>query len=146
MVPLWAGFAISYVLTQLPGYISPLLGQWSDSCTLSWGRRRPFIAFGQLAACAALYGMFAADNYWTLACCHGLYGLGNTISCTAYLAVLPELVPTEQRGAAAGWAAFINGSAHLAGYWVGVLVGDGRLSQAGAYCLLIGLNFAGERN
>ena len=31
--------------------------------------------------------MHAAEDYWTLACCHGLYGLGNTISCTAYLAV-----------------------------------------------------------
>eukprot|EP01052_Picozoa_sp_SAG31_P059751 SAG31_NODE_19013_length_614_cov_1.687379_1_plen_108_part_10 len=108
------------MLAQLPGYVAPLLGQWSDSCTTRWGRRRPFIAVGQIAACAALYGMSAATDYWTLACCHGLYGLGNTVSCTAYLAVLPELVPTTQRGVAAGWAALINGGAHLAGYAIGV--------------------------
>ena len=88
---LWTAGNVSIAL------VSPLIGAMSDGTTSRMGRRRPYIVVGQLGACAALWGMMTARGYWTLAICHGLYGLGNTISCTAYRPPRPPRTALRRR-------------------------------------------------
>ena len=88
--------------------VQSLMGMLSDRSMSRWGRRRPFIASGTLAQLVVLAligfaaGMSGMAGYWVL---FGLYILSMVASDTAHAAtqgLIPDLVPEEKRGTAAG--------------------------------------------
>lgn len=112
--------------------VPPLVGAWSDRVKFRIGRRRPFMVFGTLANLAALVGlatfpfMDMRTNLWGFAGAYWLYvgaylvaNLTNNFATAPYTALLPDIVPKEQRGSASGWYGLMT----LLGNGVGIVIG-----------------------
>jgi MFS family permease len=115
--------------------VQALMGMLSDRSTSRWGRRRPFIAGGTLAQLVVLTligftaGLSGLQGYWVL---FGLYILSMVASDTAHAAtqgLIPDLVPEEQRGTAAGVKALLEVPFPLifVSFVIGKLVSTGNL-------------------
>ena len=115
--------------------VQALMGILSDRSTSRWGRRRPFIAAGTLAQVIVLAmvgftaGLSGLQGYWVL---FFLYILSMVASDTAHAAtqgLIPDLVPEEQRGTAAGVKALLEVPFPLifVSFVVGKLVSSGNL-------------------
>ena len=138
-----AALGMVNMLIQISGFTMPLIGAWSDrteSLLGIRGARRPFILYGQLGVLFSIYIMMRATTLTELALGNFLFSALNNLPTTVYAAVLPELVPPAQRGRAGSFQMFMQFGGSLLGYVLGVLVGDGRLSQDRAYWLLLVVN------
>lgn len=88
--------------------VQALAGLLSDQCTSRWGRRRPFILAGSLASMLVLIliGMSAQltgeTGFWTLFALVILLNVASNNTQAAQQALIPDLVPPEQRGIASG--------------------------------------------
>ncbi|MGD9117209.1 MAG: MFS transporter [Dehalococcoidia bacterium] len=88
--------------------VQPIAGAISDRSGFSWGRRRPFILVGTLAAVLFLAGIGWAGSFLAL---FAIYCLLQTASNTAqgpYQAFIPDLVPPGKRGLASGVKGFLE--------------------------------------
>ncbi len=95
--------------------LPPLMGAWSDRVRFKMGRRRPFMLIGTalnlvgLAGLAyfpfletgSLWGFTGA--YWLYVAAYLLANFANNVATAPYSALLPDIVPPDQRGAASGW-------------------------------------------
>lgn len=89
--------------------VAPLFGALSDRITLPFGRRRPWIVAGTLMNILGLFGLAyfpRANDLSSLP----LYILAfmwvefwNNVATAPFSALIPDIVPREQRGSAAGW-------------------------------------------
>jgi MFS family permease len=126
--------------------VAPLIaGALSDRCASRWGRRRPYMALGiainvigLLLMAASLSVSKPVENPASLtAAIFGNPGLllyfvsylvvqlGNNVTSAAYMGVIPDLVPHEQRGKASGFMALKSQAGTLFGaVGVGLLLGD----------------------
>lgn len=103
-----------------------IIGAWSDRCTSSWGRRRPFMIVGvpvNLLGLGILWREGDLQNFWLYLLGFWVVQLGNN-STASYTGVIPDLVPEDQRGESSGYMAAMNllGTilgAFLSGYLVG---------------------------
>ena len=104
-----AGKAGFYGSLRLWGLMIALLAQslWgalSDRTTLRWGRRRPYIFGGTIAglvliaAIGSLFGMSGMSGYWLLFVLTILLQIATNAGQAAQQALIPDLVPDEQRG------------------------------------------------
>lgn len=82
--------------------IQPVAGSLSDSSSLRWGRRRPFILGGTLAALMFLPGIGLAQTFAMLFAAYCLLQVSANIAQGPYQALIPDLVPTGKRGLASG--------------------------------------------
>ncbi len=91
-----------------------LWGMLSDHTTLRWGRRRPFVFFGTLAALvfivaigasAGLTGMSGFTLFFVAAL---LLSVASNAGQAAQQAVIPDLVPEEKRGRFSGVKAILE--------------------------------------
>lgn len=88
--------------------VQPLVGAISDRSRLRWGRRRPFMLAGILAAIPFLLIIGLTENYWLLfAAVLGLQVASNTAH-GPYQGVIPDQVEPEARGRASGFFGFAN--------------------------------------
>ncbi len=78
--------------------VQPMVGYLSDRTTLSWGRRRPYIAVGSLLATVLMVGIGAATNYLWLLVASVLVQLFANVAQTPYDAMVKDQVPQNQRG------------------------------------------------
>lgn len=143
--------------------VSPLyFGALSDRCASKWGRRRPFIGWGVginilgLALMALTYynaapvkdptwenyGFFriaglllASPQYLLFLGAYMVVQLGNNIASAAYMGVIPDIVPEDQRGAASGYMALMSQLGTLLGA-VGCGLLLGKSPAATKYALL----------
>jgi MFS family permease len=123
-----------------------LMGMLSDRSTVSWGRRRPFILTGTLitAALTILIGFTAGmenlTGFWILFAIGLVQAVASNMGQAAEQAIIPDLVPDEQRGRFSGvkalleiplpliLVAFTVGKLVSKGYiWAGLLVAVGVL-------------------
>ncbi len=81
----------------------PLFGMLSDNTRGVWGRRRPYIAAGALLLIlsALLLGTAGSISIFVLALM--INQVGSNAANASYQALLPDLVPREQRGTASGY-------------------------------------------
>ncbi|MEP7358912.1 MAG: MFS transporter, partial [Anaerolineales bacterium] len=113
--------------------VPPFMGAWSDRVRSRLGRRRPFMLVGTALTLAALAGMayfpfLPAAPLWGFSVAFWLYigayllaNFANNFATAPYSALLPDVVPVEQRGSASGWYGLMT----LLGNGVGiVLVGS----------------------
>src|SRR5205823_8895137 len=102
------GEALAFVL--VPGafvslFANPLFGMLSDRTRgrlASWGRRRPYIFFGTLINIVGLIWMAASHDIVSLAAAYILVQFSNNAATAPFHALLPDIVPPEQRGLTSG--------------------------------------------
>lgn len=83
--------------------VQPAAGALSDRCRVRWGRRKPFMVVGTLGDVVCLLGLTLAGSYAALVipyCCLQIFS--NTAE-GAYQGLLPDQVPSPERGRAAGY-------------------------------------------
>ena len=102
------GEALAFIL--VPGafislFANPLFGMLSDETRgrfARFGRRRPYILFGTLVNVGALVWMALARDIVSLAVAYALIQFSNNAATAPFHALLPDIVPKEQRGLASG--------------------------------------------
>ncbi len=102
------GVALAFVL--VPGafvslFANPLFGLLSDRTRgrlAVWGRRRPYILIGTLVNIGGLVWMALAPNIPSLAIAYVIVQFSNNAATAPFHALLPDIVPVEQRGLASG--------------------------------------------
>jgi len=120
---------------------APIFGALSDRIRLPGGRRKPWIVIGSTGTVLGLVGLAylikpgvpASVIPWTLAFL--VVELFNNIATGPYSALIPDLVPPEQRGAASGWLGLMIMLGTFAGGIMGFLIGP--LGIAGVYFIII---------
>src|SRR5256885_4670657 len=118
------GEALAFVL--IPGafvslFANPLFGMLSDRTRgrlAALGRRRPYILIGTLVNIIGLIWMAASRDIVSLAAAYVLVQLSNTAATATFHALLPDMVPPEQRGLTSG----VIGLLAIAGSIGGVIV------------------------
>ncbi|MDQ2906630.1 MAG: MFS transporter [Ktedonobacteraceae bacterium] len=118
------GEALAYVL--IPGafvalFSNPLFGMFSDRTRgrlAAWGRRRPYIFSGVLVNVAALVWMATARDIPSLAIAYIIVQFSSNAAQAPFHALLPDIVPAQQRGMASG----VMGLVQLLGTIAGIVV------------------------
>ena len=118
------GQALAFVL--IPGafvslFANPLFGMLSDRTRgrlASWGRRRPYILFGTLVNIIGLIWMATSRDIVSLASAYIIVQFSNNAATAPFHALLPDIVPPEQRGLTSG----VMGLLSIAGSIGGVIV------------------------
>jgi MFS family permease len=154
MAPHLRVIALSFITaaSAIIAVVVPLFaGALSDRCTHPLGRRRPFIVVGVLVnlvglflmwlsyrhagvlhanlghepnASEALKTLFSSSNFLMFVSAYMVVQFGNNLATAAYSGLIPDLVPSDQRGAASGYMAIMSQAGTLAGViGVGVLLG-----------------------
>lgn len=80
---------------------NPVAGLFSDRTRSAWGMRRPWLLGGALLGVAGLY-LVATGGLWALALGWWLAQLGFNALLAALTALLPDQVPSHQRGTVSG--------------------------------------------
>ncbi|MBC7224438.1 MAG: MFS transporter, partial [Anaerolineae bacterium] len=117
---------LSSVGLAVAAVAQPLSGHLSDRIRTPWGRRRPWILAGTLGdfACLALLG--AAGGVPAIAAGYILLQVTSNIAHGPAFGLIPDLVPPQHRGTAAG----AKSLAEMAGLIAGGLVA-GHLAEQG---------------
>jgi MFS family permease len=119
------GSALAFVL--VPGafvslFANPLFGLLSDRTRgrlAVWGRRRPYILLGTLVNVGGLVWMASSRDIVSLAIAYIIVQFSNNAASAPFHALLPDIVPEEQRGLTSG----VMGLLSLSGSIGGVIVG-----------------------
>jgi MFS family permease len=126
---------------------APVFGALSDRIRLPGGRRKPWILIGTLGNVLALpalaYLMKPGHPEsvlgWSIAFL--FVELFNNVATAPFSALIPDMVPTEQRGSASGWLGLMTILGNLAGGLTGFLIGP--LGIPGVYFILMGVMLLG---
>jgi maltose/moltooligosaccharide transporter len=108
--------SLSHVISVV---FSPLVGTLSDRAKTPWGRRRPFLVGGAIAAGAFLFVLPHVFNYWFFLLVLSLFFMFSVGYQIPFYALIPEVAPEGQRGV---YATF-TGLLRLAG--AGLVMGVG---------------------
>lgn len=98
---------------------APLFGTVSDRCTHRWGRRRPFLVVGTLGVVAMLAGMGLSENVVFFGAFYIAMQTFSNLAACPFNALVPDVIPYEQRGTASGYL----GAAYSLGTLSGTVVG-----------------------
>jgi MFS family permease len=103
--------------------VAPFFGALSDRITSHWGRRRPWIVLGTVMNVIGIFGLIyfpRANDLSSLP----LFILAfmwvefwNNVATAPFSALIPDIVPVEQRGSASGWYGLMS----MLGNFVGAL-------------------------
>ena len=108
---------------------APFLGAYSDRVRTPWGRRVPFIAIGvtmNILGLIALAYIPRANDYSTLVpyiLAFMWVEFWNNVASAPYTALIPDMVPAEQRGSASGWMGLMSMLGNFVGGLSGLLMG-----------------------
>jgi MFS family permease len=111
--------------------VQPIAGAISDRSGFSWGRRRPYILLGTMAAILFLPGIGLCWSYATIFIIYCLLQVSGNTAQGPYQAFIPDLVPEGRRGLASGVKGLleiVGGIAlvRLIGYFMGhYFIGEG---------------------
>lgn len=110
--------------------LPPFMGAWSDRVKSKLGRRRPFMLIGTAINLLGLAGMayfpFLSTNpmmgftvaFWFFIAAYLVTNFANNFATAPYSALMPDVVPSEQRGTASGWLGLMT----TLGQGVGIVV------------------------
>src|SRR5512136_1198215 len=130
----WKNTALSIMRTAgliIAMLVQPAVGLISDRSTSRFGRRRPFILIGVLLDLLFLAAIGLSWTYWTLLIAILLIQFSSNISHGPLQALIPDMVPEDQRGrASAVKSIFELLPIILVGFTIAKLVGTGHLGWA----------------
>ena len=98
--------------------MQPLSGALSDQFGARWGRRRPWMVVGAIGSFVALLILGAAPTYIWIFVGYALLQLCSNVAHGPFQGLIPDLVPTERLGVAAG----VKNLLDILGLLAGVLV------------------------
>ena len=148
MSPVYRAQTLGYLtgLSAIMAMVAPLIaGALSDRCASKWGRRRPYMAVGILINVFGLLLMAVSlsqsrvptnpSSPWDAIlgnpglliyfAAYLVVQLGNNVTASAYMGVIPDLVPSDHRGKASGYFALMSQLGTLFGaVGIGVLLGQ----------------------
>ncbi len=125
--------------------VAPLFGALSDRIRTPWGRRHPWLVAGTLFNIAGLIALAyipatpSAIVPYILA--FMWIQLFNNLATAPYSALIPDVVPPDQRGSASGWLGLMTMLGNFAGTAVGFVLG--MIGVAGAYWIIAGILLVG---
>jgi len=135
------GVGLVIALGSITGIlVPPFMGAWSDRVKSKLGRRRPFMivgtAFNLLALVGLAYFPFLKTGglwgfsvaFWLYVAAYVLANFTNNFATAPYTALLPDVVPPEQRGAASGWYGLMT----TLGNGIGIFLAGGLVSHQAA--------------
>lgn len=96
----------------------PVMGYLSDRL----GRRRPFLLWGSLLTAFALLLLVHAPSYTALLFAYLLLQVADDLATGPYSALIPDLVPKGERGAASGYMGVLQVSGQVLAGAVGFLL------------------------
>lgn len=99
-----------------------LFGMLSDRCQSRLGRRRPFIAIGGALTGLSLIFLGLAGQVWMFFVGYLLVQISDDIAMGPYSAIVPEYIPEESRGRAAGIMGLLKLMAQFVAALCGVLL------------------------
>ncbi len=100
-----------------------LFGYWSDRSRSRWGRRRPFIAVGAALTALALLFLGQASALWMMVVGYLFLQISDDVATGPYAALVPDLVPEENRGRASGVLSLLQQVAQIVAAVVGIALG-----------------------
>ena len=126
---------------------APIFGALSDRIHLPGGRRKPWIIIGSLGNAIGLVGLAYLIQPghpesvlgWTVVFL--FVELFNNVATGPYSALIPDLVPPEQRGSASGWLGLMTMLGTFVGGLMGFLIGP--IGIPGVYFIMIGVILLG---
>ena len=110
-------------------FIAPLYGAWSDRLRTPFGRRTPFLVVGTLLNVVCLLGMAYfprrgdPSSLVPFILAFMAVNLTNNMATAPFSALIPDIVPVSQRGAASGWLGLMSVLGNFVGGLVGILLG-----------------------
>ncbi|MHB9134550.1 MAG: MFS transporter [Armatimonadota bacterium] len=126
--------------------VAPLFGAWSDRVRTRWGRRKPFLVLGTLGNVIGLIALaFIPARQESLVAYVVVFmwiELFNNLATAPYSALIPDVVPAEQRGSASGWMGLMSMIGIFIGGTTGLLlntVGISGIYLALAAVMLLGM-------
>ena len=130
----WQGTAIGLILfvgLAVAILVQPVAGALSDRARFRWGRRRPYMLVGVLAALPFLVLIGLAENYWLLFGLVLCLQIASNLAHGPYQGIIPDLVRPAARGRASGYFGLANLLGTLVGAGVaGVFLGAGMVLPA----------------
>ncbi len=128
--------------------VAPAFGALSDRIRLPGGRRKPWVVLGTIGNNLGLVGLAflirpgdpSSLTGWILAFL--VVELFSNLATAPYSALIPDIVPSSQRGSASGWMGFMT----VLGMFVGGVLGfllDSLGGITGIYMILIVVVFIG---
>lgn len=126
---------------------APVFGALSDRIRLPGGRRKPWIIIGTLGNVLGLVGLAylmkpgepGSVVGWGVAFL--FVELFNNVATAPFSALIPDMVPVEQRGSASGWLGLMTILGTFAGGLMGFLIAP--LGIPGVYFILMGVMLLG---
>lgn len=82
--------------------VQPIAGALSDGSSFRWGRRRPYILVGTIILIVLLSGIVLSQTYAAIFAVYCLMQIASNTAQGPYQAFIPEMVPEDKRGRAAG--------------------------------------------
>ena len=122
--------------------LAPILAGWlSDRTRTRWGRRRPWLVAGTAVNLVGLAALALAGTPIVLAVAYMIVQLSFNLAGGAYAAVIPDVVPAEERGRASGLLGMMNVVGSVVGL-AGViavlkLLGEGRDGLIAGYGIVM---------
>jgi Na+/melibiose symporter-like transporter len=113
--------------------VQPVAGTLSDRSGFRWGRRRPYILLGSVAALPFIAGIGLAGSYAVIFTVYCLLQASTNTAQGPYQAFIPEMVPEGKRGLASGVKGLLEtlGGAAMV-YAAGLLMGRYAVDGAGS--------------
>src|SRR5947208_13317826 len=96
----------------------PAIGAISDNSRFELGRRRPFIAIGVVGDIIFLTLIAFVTSYWALLVVYVFFQIASNTAQGPYQGMLPDQVPSEQRGEASGYYGLMNMVGTIFGFLV----------------------------
>jgi MFS family permease len=127
--------------------IAPAFGALSDRIKLPGGRRKPWMIIGTAGNVIGLFGLAYfiqpgnADSLGTWTIAFLWVELFNNIATAPYSALIPDMVPADQRGSASGWMGLMTVLGMFFGGVTGFLISS--MGIVGVYYLLMGIMVLG---
>ncbi len=113
-----AGSAMSWLTAAgalVASAAKPLFGALSDRSRHPWGRRRPFMLAGVLGTAALLVGMSLTQQLTPFLLLYLGLQIFSNLATAPYQALIPDVVPPNQRGAASGYMGLMSQIAVMGG-------------------------------
>ncbi len=116
-------------------FAAPTFGSISDHSTHPFGRRRPFMIVGCVGVSIALFSMAVSPSLTWFSISFLILSVANNMILAPYSALVPDVIPMDQRGVASGWLGGFSMLGYLAGGLLSYHIGSTGIF--GSYMVII---------